>query len=218
MIYIMSDIHGRKDRFDDILKQIQLTYKDTLYILGDVIDRNPDGITILKYIMSKPNIKMLLGNHENMMINALNSKYSIGIWYYNGGTVTHNRWKKQRISTREQILNYLISLPIMQDLELNGKKYRLVHSKSPNDKLLANGSIELLRKEVLWQRINASDTGPEDMTVIFGHTPTINYQDCEPLRIWHGNNLIGIDCGAAYLEGRLACLRLNDMKEFYSNC
>ena len=60
----MSDIHGRKDRFDDILKQIKLTKNDTLYILGDVIDRNPDGITILKYIMHKPNIKMLLGNHE----------------------------------------------------------------------------------------------------------------------------------------------------------
>ena len=70
----MSDIHGRKDRFDDVLKQIKLTKNDTLYILGDVIDRNPDGITILKYIMHKPNIKMLLGNHEYMMLNALQNE------------------------------------------------------------------------------------------------------------------------------------------------
>ena len=49
MVYIMSDIHGRKDRFDDILKQINLTKNDTLYILGDVVDRNPDSITLLKY-------------------------------------------------------------------------------------------------------------------------------------------------------------------------
>ena len=43
--------------------------------------------------------------------------------------------------------------------------------------------------------------------------------------VWHGNHLIGIDCGSgfpinenAYLEkGRLACLRLDDMKEFYSD-
>ncbi len=68
MVYIMSDIHGRKDRFDDVLKQIQLAKNDTLYILGNVIDRNPDGITLLKYIMSKPNIKMLLGNHEYKII------------------------------------------------------------------------------------------------------------------------------------------------------
>ena len=218
MVYIMSDIHGRKDRFDDILKQIRLTNKDTLYILGDVIDRNPDGITILKYIMSKPNIKMLLGNHEDMMITALKHDYATGIWYYNGGNTTHNRWKKQRISTREQILNYLASLPIMQDLELNDKKYRLVHGKSPSEKSLANESSERLKKEVIWNRVNETDSGPEDITVIFGHTPTIHYQDCDPLQIWYGNNLIGIDCGAAYLYGRLACLRLDDMKEFYSNC
>ena len=43
--------------------------------------------------------------------------------------------------------------------------------------------------------------------------------------IWFGKGLIGIDCGASYPEGedpwsgrrgRLACLRLDDMKEFYS--
>ena len=28
--------------------------------------------------------------------------------------------------------------------------------------------------------------------------------------------MIGIDCGCAYLDGRLGCLRLDDMQEFYS--
>lgn len=44
MIYVMSDIHGQKRRFDSIMKQIKLQPEDTLYVLGDVIDRNPDGI------------------------------------------------------------------------------------------------------------------------------------------------------------------------------
>lgn len=39
MIYVMSDIHGSKRRFDAIMEQIKLTDEDTLYILGDVIDR-----------------------------------------------------------------------------------------------------------------------------------------------------------------------------------
>ncbi len=218
MIYVMSDIHGRKDRFDDVLKQIQLTTQDTLYILGDVIDRNSDGIAILKYIMDKPNIKMLLGNHEYMMLNALKSKSEMSIWYRNGGNVTHNRWKKQRISTREQILNYIESLPIMHEFELNSKRYRLVHGESPNTKQLAYLSTEELKDEILWGRVNARDTRFDDVTVIFGHTPTIYYQYDMPLKIWYRENLVGIDCGAAYLYGRLACLRLDDMKEFYSNC
>ena len=34
MIYVMSDIHGQKRRFDSVMKQINLQPDDTLYILG----------------------------------------------------------------------------------------------------------------------------------------------------------------------------------------
>lgn len=51
MIYVMSDIHGNKRRFESILEQIALRDEDTLYILGDVIDRHPDGIELLQRIM-----------------------------------------------------------------------------------------------------------------------------------------------------------------------
>ena len=48
MIYVMSDIHGNMRRFDSVMHQINLQPEDTLYILGDVIDRHPDGIRILR--------------------------------------------------------------------------------------------------------------------------------------------------------------------------
>lgn len=35
----MSDIHGNLRRFDSIMEQINLQPDDTLYILGDVVDR-----------------------------------------------------------------------------------------------------------------------------------------------------------------------------------
>lgn len=37
-------------------------------------------------------------------------------------------------------------------------------------------------------------------------------------KIWYdtdNNDKIGIDCGASFPNGQLACLRLDDMKEFY---
>lgn len=71
MIYVMSDIHGHKRRFDSVMKQINLRPEDTLYVLGDVVDRNPDGIKILRQIMAMPNVKMVLGNHELMMLEAI---------------------------------------------------------------------------------------------------------------------------------------------------
>ena len=51
MIYVLSDIHGNLKRFESIMKQINLQPDDTLYILGDVVDRNSDGIKILRKLM-----------------------------------------------------------------------------------------------------------------------------------------------------------------------
>lgn len=69
MTYVLSDIHGNLRRFESIMKQINLQSDDTLYVLGDVVDRYPDGIKILRRIMKMPNARMLMGNHEYMMLN-----------------------------------------------------------------------------------------------------------------------------------------------------
>lgn len=127
MIYVMSDIHGQKRRFDSVMKQINLQPEDTLYVLGDVIDRNPDGIKILRQIMAMSNAKMLLGNHELMMMNALyypppedeewpeyyyERKQSL--WYRNGGEITHNYLKHIKKTVRQEIFEYFEKVPIFE--------------------------------------------------------------------------------------------------------
>ena len=52
--------------------------------------------------------------------------------------------------------------------------------------------------------------------MIFGHTPTHYFRSISPLEIWTNGEAIGIDCGCGFLDGRLACIRLEDMKVFYS--
>lgn len=119
MIYVMSDIHGHRRRFDSVMKQINLQPEDTLYILGDVIDRNPDGIRILQQLRAMPNVVMLLGNHEYMMLDALYNipdeedgyadylrEKRLNLWYRNGGDVTHRYLKHIRKSVRQEILEY----------------------------------------------------------------------------------------------------------------
>ena len=71
MIYCMSDIHGELDRFKAMLDLINFSSDDTLYIIGDVIDRHPGGVEILKIIKDTPNMFMLLGNHEQMCLDTL---------------------------------------------------------------------------------------------------------------------------------------------------
>lgn len=236
MIYVMSDIHGNLRRFDSIMSQINLNKDDTLYILGDVIDRFPDGIRILRQLMKMTNAKMLIGNHELMMLNSLDiglpyeqmdciqkaqNKSALRLWYQNGGWVTHNYLKHIRKVLRKEIFSYLQQLPLYYDVEVNEMKYRLVHA-APIDRFDDWGCRYTdCREYAVWHRIPESEELTEIYTLIYGHTPTIYYQENNPTEIWYGQNRICIDCGAGYNmvygnQSRLACLRLDDYREFYS--
>lgn len=64
MRYIISDIHGCYDEYMDLINKINLKEKDTLYILGDVVDRGPKPMDVFKDIMNRKNVVYLLGNHD----------------------------------------------------------------------------------------------------------------------------------------------------------
>lgn len=240
MIYVLSDVHGQRRRFDSIMKQIDLQAEDTLYVLGDVIDRNPDGIRILRQLMAMPNVKMLLGNHEHMMLDALyyphdrsefdweyHQAQRMNRWYRNGGKVTHDYLKHIRKSLRTEIFEYLDKLPLNEEITVNDKRFILVHAAPIKlyEEYRSFTDYESAKSFALWYRFNEFDTNPCDETVIFGHTKTSHFQQGNPLHIWYGPGLINVDCGSSAPEwdsplstnkGCLACLRLDDMKEFYS--
>lgn len=71
MIYCMSDLHGERALFERMLERIRFSDGDRLYIIGDVIDRGPDGVDLLERIMEAPNMTLLLGNHEQMCLSTL---------------------------------------------------------------------------------------------------------------------------------------------------
>ena len=48
--YAISDLHGQYDIFEKLLDVIDFSENDFLYVLGDAIDRGPDGIKILQKI------------------------------------------------------------------------------------------------------------------------------------------------------------------------
>ena len=232
MIYVLSDIHGNLRRFRSVLKQIDLQPQDQLYVLGDVIDRHKDGLRILRTIMQMENAHMILGNHEYMMLRALGHPYddnaddgnALTHWYRNGGQVTHSHFKHLRKSLRQEIIQYLLHLPLQQDLTLNGTSYKLVHAAAAEE-FDQNPIYKNATHFAVWKRYEAQDLPQRAYTLVFGHTPTRHYQDIAPMEVWKQASAIGIDCGCGYPEdrtmplwnyGRLACLRLDDGKVFYS--
>ena len=230
MVYVLSDIHGNERRFDSVLEQIRLEPQDRLYVLGDVIDRHPGGIRILRRLMGMPNAKLILGNHEYMMLRALghpvDDNYDDGTalahWYRNGGGVTHAQWEILPDMYQRAMLRYLRELPLNREVQVNGQRYLLAHG-APAALWKDNEDPRYVSEQhfAVWKRLKDLQDPLKDAILIFGHTPTRNYQDCVPMEIYRGAGCIGIDCGCGYPEdspeGRLACLRLDDGKVFYSD-
>ena len=222
MIYVMSDIHGNRKAFDDVMEQINLNADDQLYVLGDVIDRMPGGINILLDLLRMPNAMILMGNHEHMMIHALENRRDhyinpLAVWYANGGKITHDIFKKLSKSSQQIIYPIMRSFPTNVGFILNGVEFLLCHG-APLEYKRRNKSDEDMDAASVWTRLDGYTHPAPGKIVIFGHTPTDYYQTGKPFKIWHGNKMIGIDCGSPYPHagGRLACLRLDDMTEFYS--
>lgn len=213
MIYVMSDIHGNERRFNSVMKQINLQPEDTLYVLGDVIDRHPGGIRILRRIMAMPNAKMLLGNHEYMMLNALDrydkndekdSYYleeAMRLWYGNGGKITHSYFKHNTKAVRAEILDYLRSLPVSYEIEVNGKQYKLVHAAPIEFYEDYKRGYHNAAEFAVWKRWYEYIPSPPGQILVLGHTPTVEYQHDKLMKIWKSKDVIDIDCGSGFIDG-----------------
>jgi serine/threonine protein phosphatase 1 len=238
MRYTISDIHGNLNGFMAMIDKINFSDTDELYVLGDVIDRGLFGIEILQYIMNHDNIKMLLGNHELFMIEALvdNDFDSLKCWTSenNGGLVTYESFMRLPKKKRNDILDYITSLPLRFNVEEAGSKYHLCHANSPVvwRKLVEAGKITewpfTKRDFCTWDRKHhkeLNELGKEnDIKIIIGHTPTpmLSSFDGKAEPVLLGNHLLNIDCGSAYINHdeytdvcRLACLRLGHDEVFY---
>ena len=64
MTYAMSDLHGRYDLYIEMLEKIKFGENDTLYILGDFVDRGDEGLKIVLDITKRDNVIPIMGNHD----------------------------------------------------------------------------------------------------------------------------------------------------------
>ncbi|MBE6685667.1 MAG: hypothetical protein E7591_00350 [Ruminococcaceae bacterium] len=231
MNYVMSDIHGCYDKYLAMLEKIDFSSEDTLYILGDVIDRGDNGIDILLDMMKRRNVIPMLGNHELMaftVLEALNveiteENYSSQIsdkvyrslthWTDNGGYPTYKAFTALNYVKRKRILDYINDFIVYKELTVNGRDFLLVHAGLDNfsqGKPLEDYSI----KELVWYRCNYNRVYFEDKYLVTGHTPTFYIDPSNKGRIYRKNFHIAIDCGAVF-GNPLSCICLDTLEEYY---
>ena len=234
MFYEVSDIHGQYDKFMELLEKIHFSDADTLYVVGDVVDRGPQPMQVLLYMMNKPNILPIFGNHEVMCLTNLHllqheitdefldslSAYDYGNliqWIANGAQPTIQGFHALSGDDREAVMDYLKEFSADEEVTMeNGKNYVLVHAGLPD----FSESKPLCEYDVygtVWTRPDFKGPYYSDKTLIVGHTPThVIENNAKPGFIYHGNGIVDIDCGAYLDGGRLAALCLDTGEEFYS--
>ena len=58
MYYVISDLHGCYREYTALLKKINFSDRDYLYVLGDAVDRGTNPMNVLKDIMRRNNVTL----------------------------------------------------------------------------------------------------------------------------------------------------------------
>ena len=231
-IYVMSDIHGEYEKYRKMLELIGLSNEDTLYVLGDVVDRGPRPVDILLDMMKRPNVYPLLGNHDLFALDIL-KKLNVEItednysnhldtdtmselidWLRDGGSTTLSQFRALSADDKADVLDYIEDFSLCEAVTVGDNIFVLVHAGLGNFRK-GKKLREYTLRELLMDRQDPDKDyfGEDDIFVVTGHTPTLIYTG--KAEIIHSNHNICIDCGAC-MGGRLACLCLDTMEEIYT--
>ena len=213
---VIGDVHGCSKTFTRLLDVVGLERTDTLFLLGDYIDRGPDsrGVveTILQLQKDAFDIRPILGNHEAWLLLAIRSGVFEDLleWLENGGDETLLSYGVQHPQEiPEEHIQYFESLPMYRITD----RFVFVHAGINTD--LPDPFSESGKQHMLWDRNGVFDIGKlGGRKVVSGHT-TRKLKDIKRslkknhLRIDNGVYLAGFPD-----KGNLVCVELGTMELF----
>jgi serine/threonine protein phosphatase 1 len=225
--WVIPDIHGFSKTLQALIEeQIKPSRNDTIYFLGDYIDRGPDSKGVIDYIeaLKKDDytIRPLRGNHEDYLLRTFDNetvkKNFLGITYQN-----HLKKEWYKYGGKETLASFGVSdvhdIPVsyiewMRNLEyyITLDSFILVHAGM-------NFEIEdpfADKHSMLWVKdfkVNRDKSG--NRKIIHGHTP-VSLDFIELLRTSGSFDFIDLDNGVYYRDkegfGNLVALELTTME------
>ncbi|HCK20718.1 MAG TPA: serine/threonine protein phosphatase [Bacteroidetes bacterium] len=214
--FAISDIHGCAKTFRALLDQLQLSSEDTLYLLGDYIDRGNDSKGVIDIILALREegmqVECLLGNHEWLLLNAMYETSRYENWLQrNGGAKTLESYgidSEDYLSEMpEKHVKFFKSLSYIIELD----DYILVHAgiNFRDDDPMSDYPAMIWIRD--WQRYH-DDKVTDGRPIVHGHTPRLSsYLQTDVTT--PGTKSFNIDCGCVYngshFAGQLAALNLD---------
>lgn len=223
-IYAVGDIHGRLDLFQRLIQNIEdddfarTKANTTIILLGDLIDRGPQSSGVINAAIKlgkTRNVRTLCGNHEEMLLKALDDVKYMKAYLQFGG--------------REAVLSYIDNTEDYNNLSFESVRCRLIDCipdehilflRNLEDKIIVGDYLfvhagvrpglkieEQALADLRWIREPfLSFDEPSRYCVIHGHTI------CDAPEVKAGR--IGIDTGA-YQSGKLTALGLEGADRWF---
>ncbi|MFM2095097.1 MAG: Serine/threonine-protein phosphatase 1 [Planctomycetota bacterium] len=193
----IGDIHGHALALAGLLDAVAPQPDDMVVFLGDYIDRGPDSRGVLQLVLSlsdRCRVVPLMGNHEEMLLQARGNRHALPMWLDNGGDATLRSYDSsdelEGIPTTH--VEWLCSLRRYHETE----RHFFIHANyAPNWRLDQHDS-----KTSLWLPLtDLPGRHYSGKTAVVGHTP-------QPAgKILNLGYLLGIDTGCGF-GGQLTAL------------
>jgi serine/threonine protein phosphatase 1 len=192
---VIGDIHGCHEELIELLDRAALSSADTLVSIGDLVDRGPGSVEVVRLFRSRPGAIALMGNHER--------KHVRGILSYSQ-EITRLQFGEEY----DDLCRWMTSLPYYLETD----SASIVHAA-----MVPGLPLARQREEVLC----GSTSGERELTRLFGERPWYeSYADGElivfghrvvgPEPLVHDGRVFGIDTGACH-GMRLTALSLPDL-------
>lgn len=222
----IGDVHGCFSMFQDLWQKLQFNPKEDIAIfLGDYIDRGPECVQMIEWVLQhvqEKSILFLRGNHEVMMYNSFRLKPEIVkqvyesvdspkiLWLANGGNKTMSSLSKSG-RLMEFLPKWLDTIGQMNSyakIDVDGQIYFFAHAGIDLNRSLDDQQME----DLYWSRKLAKQ--PElykgDAVLIFGHTPVQALDNDlidHPVPQFHQQGkLILMDTGSYIPHGRISAV------------
>ncbi len=215
--FVIGDVHGCSATLRNMVDEVlQVSLRDHIYLLGDLIDRGPNSKGVLDFIFELRrrglSVNSVRGNHEEMFLNAGEHHKFLDMWTSNGGLETLESFQADGPGDiPHEYREFLRSLPLYITLE----NFIIVHAGLNFEPLNPFDDTSAM----LWTRSPFVD--PQRIRgrrLICGHTPVSRAS----LEASLGSSKIMLDNGCVFggkpEKGSLAALELESMAVHYQEC
>ena len=191
----IGDVHGCIDELDLLIEKLKVTPSDRVILLGDLINRGPDSLSVLRYVYNR-GFECLMGNHDY--------EYFL---HFDSILGEHDFYRELHSNLSRDIHDWYIALPFY----LKSRKFIAVHAGLAPGKKLQETDPHILMNIRTWdgQGLDLRCVDAPAWHLLYKGSIPVFYGHWAKQGLHRTPNTYGLDTGCVY-GGKLSSYILEE--------